>query len=208
MDGTLVDSMGYWQSLGREYLAQKGITQGVEELLERIKPMTMSESCSLILRTFHLPGTAEEAAAEMNAMMARHYAADVLLKPGAAEYLRALKKRGVTMCVASATAEPLVRTCLTRLGVAEVFSFLLSCESVGAGKNRPDVFLEAARRLGAASPQETAVFEDAIFAAQTAAAAGFYTIGMFDHSGERHWQQLQEMAEESYPDWAAALAAL
>ena len=44
MDGTLVDSMGYWKRLGREFLAQKGVTENVEPVLERIKPMTMTES--------------------------------------------------------------------------------------------------------------------------------------------------------------------
>lgn len=46
------------------------------------------------------------------------------------------------MCVASATAEPLMEACLSRLGVREDFEFLLSCETVGAGKRQPDVYLE------------------------------------------------------------------
>ena len=33
MDGTLVDSMGYWKRLGREFLAQKGVTENVEPVL-------------------------------------------------------------------------------------------------------------------------------------------------------------------------------
>ena len=36
MAGTLVDSMGYWKRLGREFLAQKGVTENVEPVLERI----------------------------------------------------------------------------------------------------------------------------------------------------------------------------
>ena len=42
MDGTLVDSMRYWQLLGREYLASKGVTDIPEEVLEKTKPMTMT----------------------------------------------------------------------------------------------------------------------------------------------------------------------
>ena len=49
MDGTLVDSMGYWKRLGREFLAQKGVTENVEPVLERIKPMTMTESAALFI---------------------------------------------------------------------------------------------------------------------------------------------------------------
>ena len=44
------------------------------------------------------------------------------------------------MCVASATPVHLIRACLTRLGVAEYFSFLISCDEAGAGKDRPGVY--------------------------------------------------------------------
>ena len=107
------------------------------------------------------------------------------------------------MCVATATPEPLARACLKRLGVLEDLEFLLSCDAVGAGKDRPDVFLEAARRLGSA-PAETAVFEDAMFALRTAKDAGFYTVGVWDASGEGHWSELTALADETVRDWRAA----
>ena len=107
MDGTLVDSMVYWQRLGREYLTAQGVTEGMDEVLERIKAMTMAESSALFIETFGLPGTPESVAAEMNAVMDEHYRSDIPLKPGAADYLAALKKRGTKMCVATATPEPL-----------------------------------------------------------------------------------------------------
>ena len=203
MDGTLVDSMVYWQRLGREYLNSRGVTEGVDEVLERIKAMTMAESSALFIETFGLPGTPESVMAEMNAVMDEHYRSDIPLKPGAADYLAVLKERGTRMCVATATPEPLARACLQRLGVLEDFEFLLSCDEVGAGKDRPDVFLEAARRLGAA-PAETAAFEDALFALQTAKEAGFYTVGVWDASGDGHWNELTALADETVRDWKAA----
>ena len=203
MDGTLVDSMPYWHSLGREFLRSKGVTGDVEAVLQQIKPMTMLESSELFIREFGLEGSPESVSAEMNGMMDEHYRQDVQARPGVGAYLRRLREKGVTMCVASATAAPLVESCLTRLGLAEDFTFLLSCDEVGAGKNRPDVFLEAARRLGA-EPGETAVFEDALFAAATAHEAGFYTVGIYDENGKHHWERLQAVADECIPDWETA----
>ena len=203
MDGTLVDSMVYWQRLGWEYLASRGVTGGVDEVLERIKAMTMAESSALFIETFGLPGTPETVEAEMNAVMDGHYRSDIPLKPGAAHYLAALKARGTKMCVATATPEPLARACLKRLGVLEDFAFLLSCDEVAAGKDRPDVFFEAARRLGSA-PAETAAFEDALFAARTAKDAGFYTVGVYDASGDGHWNELTALSDETVRDWGAA----
>lgn len=207
MDGTLVDSMGYWQQLGREFLTGKAVTGDIDGILQRTKPMTMEESSALFVREFGLPGTPESVMAEMNSVMDSHYRKDVLLKPGVEAYLEALRQRGVSMCVASATPEPLVRICLERLGIAHYFSFLLSCDAVGVGKSRPDVYLEAARRLGA-QPCETAVYEDALFAAETARDAGFYVAAVYDDGGAVQWDRLRMAADEAITDWSEAARSL
>ncbi|MCI9468549.1 MAG: HAD family phosphatase [Oscillospiraceae bacterium] len=200
MDGTLVDSMPYWCSLAREYLEKKGVKDVSVAILDQIRPMTMTESGSLFIREYGFSCTPEDVADEMNAMMVAHYRTDVPLKSGAKEYLSRLKARGVRMCVASATAEPLMEICLDRLGVLGYFDFLISCETVGVGKNRPDVYLEAARRLGGA-PERTAVYEDAVFAAKTAKTAGFYVVGVYDESADAHWADLMRLADETICDF-------
>ncbi len=205
MDGTLVDSMGYWRDLAPEYLGLRGVDSIPEDLLERIRPMTMAESTALFIRELGLSGTAEEMAADMNDIMADHYRHHIPLKPGMKEYLAALRDRGVRMCVASATAEPLVAECLTRLGVADCFDFLLSCESVGVGKNRPDVYHAAAKRLGAARPEDVAVFEDAYYAVKTAREAGYYVVAVYDAVAANRWEELKALANEYIADWRGAI---
>ena len=200
MDGTLIDSMAFWQRLGVEYLRGKGVEGDLTDVLERIKPMTMSESAALFAEEFGLAGTPAELAAEMNGIMETHYRADIPLKEGVAEYLAALRADGVRLCVASATAPDLVAACLERLGVLDHFDFLLSCEEVGAGKDKPDVYLAAADRLGA-QPGEAAVYEDALYAARTAKEAGFYTVGVYDPSGEAHWDEMTALADETITAW-------
>ena len=195
MDGTLIDSMVYWKQLAEEYLRSKGVKTIPADILERIKPMTMTESGALFRREFALTG---DITGEMNALMDDHYRRDIPLKPGVEQYLRRLQSRGVKLCVASATAESLMESCLQRLGVLDCFDFLLSCESVGAGKNRPDVYFEAARRLGAA-PADCAVYEDALYAARTAKRAGFYVVGVFDPSAD--WAGVLEIADETIKNW-------
>ncbi|MDY3013939.1 MAG: HAD family phosphatase [Evtepia sp.] len=203
MDGTLVDSMPYWKDLAREFLGRHGISPS-PSLLEQIKTMTMSESAALFQKSFSLPGTPEHIAQAMNAMMEEHYRRDIPLKAGVKDYLDRLKKRGVTLCVASATAEPLMDACLTRLGVADHFAFLLSCEEVQAGKDRPDVYFAAAQQLGA-DPAQTAVYEDALYAAQTAKDAGFYVVGVYDPSARKSWDQLSALTDETIDNWERSL---
>ena len=159
MDGTLVDSMPYWKNLSPEYLSSKGISDIPKDILEKITPMTVKESSRFFVEQFGLDATPESVANEIHAMMGIHYIEDIPIREGVEEYLEKLKARGVKMCVASATVEPLMDACLTRLGVRHYFEFTLSCDTVGAGKNSPLVYLTAAERLGA-KPEETAVYED------------------------------------------------
>ena len=203
MDGTLVDSMGYWQSLEREFLIQKGVTEGLDEILERTKPMTLEEASNLFIETFHMEGTAEELADEIHGIMEGHYRQDVCTKPGAKEYLDRLQERGVKMCVASATPAPLIRLCLERLGLLKYFDFILSCVDVGAGKSRPDVYLECARRLDA-QPGEIAVFEDAVYAVRSSKAAGFYVVGIKDDCNTGFWEEICSTSHEIITDWTKA----
>ena len=149
---------------------------------------------------FGFEGTVESLTDEFNALMAAHYASDVEVKPGVIPYLDALQAKGVKMCIASATSVPLVTICLERLGLAKYFEFLLSCVDVNASKDKPDVFLEAARRLGA-TPGETAVFEDSLVASTTAKAAGFYVVGIYDKYSEHNWLAIQELADELIVNW-------
>ena len=197
MDGTLIDSMIFWKNLASEYLSSKGVKQISTDILERIKPMTMSESAALFRQEFGLTGDPE---AEMNAMMDAHYRNDIPLKSGVQEYLQLLHRRGVRMCVASATAEHLMESCLTRLGIRNHFEFLLSCETVGAGKRSPLVYHESAKRLQAA-PTEIAVYEDALYAVQTAKDAGYYVVGVYDDSAAKNWQIIERQADETILNW-------
>lgn len=136
--------------------------------------------------------------------MARHYEEDVPLKEGVREYLAKLKKRKVRMCVASATAEHLMKACLKRLGVLEDFEFLLSCETVGAGKHSPEVYRTAVEKLGA-KPEDTAVYEDALHAVETAKKAGFYVAVVYDDNGKDNWEKISKTADETILNWEDAL---
>lgn len=196
LDGTLVDSMGYWTTLAEEYLRSQGIERIPQEIKEQIEAMTLPESAALFTRYFQLEKSPRETAAEMYARMEAHYREDVPLLPGRQDYLRQLRETGVRMCVASSTAANLVENCLICLGIRENFEFVISCEQIGAEKDRPDVYLEAVRRFRAA-PQDTAVYEDALYAARTAKQAGFYVVGVYDRHAADRWEALRALADET-----------
>lgn len=167
MDGTLINSMDYWCNLGREYLYKYGITENIEDILEEVGTKTMSQGSKLFADNFDGLPDVPEIISELRTMIADHYKKDVVTKPGVIEYLEALHNQGVRMCLASATDVNLVVLVMKRLGIDKYFEFMLSCEEIGKGKDEPDIYLEAVRRLGC-KPEEAAVYEDVFYSANTA----------------------------------------
>lgn len=203
MDGTLIDSMPYWRSLASDYLQSLGI-EPPDELAETILTMTVKESACRFVEQYSLPWTSDELVAQMLAHLAVQYRTSIPLKAGASEFLRVLQASGRRLAVATATEERIARECLDRLGILGRFEFVLSCETIGVGKSRPDIYRLAAAQLGAA-PENTAVYEDALYAARTARAAGFYTVGVFDDSAAAEAESLRAICDEYIMDFPSVL---
>ena len=180
MDGTLLDSIPYWERLASGYLADQKIedTEGVDEALAL---MSMSEGAVWLKERYAIEDSAEEICREFYHRIEKNYAEDMALKPGVKEYLEQLKKQGIRMCLATASDVELGRPALERNGILPYFEFLLDCGMTGVGKTSPDIYLMAARRFGA-EPEECVVFEDAAFAIRTASMAGFHTVGVYEAS--------------------------
>ena len=83
------------------------------------------------------------------------------------------------MCIASATDRWVSEPFMKKFGLDRFFRFYLDCTEAGAHKDKPDIFLQAAQRLGA-SIAECTVVEDSAYCAETAHNAGFRVIGIYD----------------------------
>ena len=178
LDGTLLDSMAAWRNLGKDYLLQKGINPP-DNLNEIIAAMSMIESAAYFQKAFKIELSAEEIIKEIKMLIENKYKYEFKLKPYVKEYLQKLKDENSVMCIVTATPLKLAKAALERNEIKKYFSFVISCDEVGLGKNKPDIFLLAANRLNA-EPFEIAVYEDADFALITAKEEGFYTIGVYD----------------------------
>ncbi len=191
MDGTLVDSMPYWHSLGRDYLSAQGI-KAEEDLERRIAAMTLEESAAYFREHYGLEQEPEEIIRGFSSLMEENYRLRIPAKPGAAEFVKALSEAGLYLGVCSATPVPLVRVMLERLGILQYFSHITSCEEAGAGKEHPDAYLLALSRAGF-RPEETVLFEDADFAIRTALDMGMHVAAVYDKSCRSTPEKLQAL---------------
>ena len=200
MDGTLVDSMWCWNNVYIEFLRAHGAGEAAEELVAHTAHLTTYESAALFRDYLSLDRSAADIAFALDEHMKELYQHTVQEKPGVRAYLERLRNEAVHMCVVSSTPEPLIRICLERLELLPFFSFILSCDTIGKGKEEPDAYLAAAMRLDAV-PADVAVYEDSPTALLTAKMAGFHTVAVYDESSQTHWNEMCKAADAAIVDW-------
>lgn len=201
VDGTLLDSMAVWANVGTEYLRSLGY-EPREDLNETFKSMSLFQSARYCQSAYNMTLSIDEIIAGVNSRIERFYREEAALKPGAAEFLRRLREKGVGMCVATATDRPLVEAALERCGVLRYFSDIFTCFSVGHGKDEPVIYRAAAERLGAV-PAKTVVFEDALYAARTAKRDHFVTAAVCDpyETCQAELRSTADIYITDYTDW-------
>jgi HAD superfamily hydrolase (TIGR01509 family) len=170
--------------------------------------MSIQQVCEHFCSVYGLPLTSEEITCGINGMVEDFYFHKAPLKDGVLEMLKELKKRGIKMCVATATDRHLVERALHRVGILEYFGHIFTCTEAGAGKDCPDIFHQALDFLGTAL-NDTVVFEDALYAVRTAKAAGFTVVALYDDSARHQQEEIRAYADfyfKSFKEWNDAHA--
>lgn len=178
LDGTLLDSLGVWERIDREFLGRRGIALP-PDYARAIVTMHLHEAAAYTIRRFSLDEQPDDVVAEWMTMARDAYTRTVPLKSGAAAYLSRLRESGLRLAAATALAQELAEAALRRQGVYDRFETMVYAADVGQGKSSPAVFLRAAERLGV-SPSACVVFEDTLAGVRSAKAAGMTAIGVYD----------------------------
>ena len=98
--------------------------------------------------------------------------------PGVKDFIERAKAAGIRTAVATSADDVKMKTNLYEIGLdAKHFDALVNGLEVEHKKPAPDIFLEAAQRLGI-DPAECIVFEDAVNGVQAAKAAGARCVGI------------------------------
>ncbi len=112
--------------------------------------------------------------AERKDRLSEAFIADVLPIEPVVQLARAWHGR-LPMAVASGGTRPIVTRTLEAIGVLDLFDAMVTAEDVTRGKPAPDIFLEAARRLGV-PPDRCVGFEDGDLGLQSVRAAGMVAV--------------------------------
>jgi HAD superfamily hydrolase (TIGR01509 family) len=175
LDGVLVDSEHVWDAARRELAAERG-RPWPEPATRDMMGMSSLEWSRYMHDRVGLPEPPEEISAEVVRRLEEIYRQELPLIEGAAESVERLAERW-PLGLASSSNRELIDLVLELSRLAHYFRVTISSEEVPRGKPAPDVYLEAARRLGVASARCAAV-EDSENGIRSAKAAGMHVLAI------------------------------
>lgn len=201
MDGTLLDTMRYWRYTTLEYLLARGLPVSDEDLLRMHDTSSRRFLLDYAAREGLDFGPEREMIAELEGYMNRHYLYDAKLKSDVPELLDRLARRGVRLCVATGSPREYARNGLGRLGILDRFAFVTDNYEMPLTKAEPEYFARVAARLGTV-PEKCAVFEDALYAMQSAKAAGCRVVAIEDSTARRQRDAICGLADRYVRRWS------
>jgi HAD superfamily hydrolase (TIGR01509 family) len=175
LDGVLMDSEQVWDAARRDLVVEAGGRWHARATADMMG-MSSPEWSRYLRRELGVPLPVEEINAAVVERVKRAYRRHLPLLPGAVAAVRRLAE-GWPLGLATSSNREIVELVLEQAGVAPLFAAAVSSEEVARGKPAPDVYLEAAARLGA-EPQQAAAIEDSANGLRAARAAGMRVIAI------------------------------
>src|SRR5256886_10543213 len=176
MDGVRPDSEPLHQHAIRVLLAEYGVDWAPDGRDPTVG-LTSLESFAVICARHALPHDPRRLDELYTARVLPLLRERVTPLPGVPDVLRTLVARGLRLGLASSSGPDVIETTLATLGVRPLFEVVVSGVEVARGKPAPDVFLEAANRLGVA-PEACVVGEGSERGRRAARAAGMRCVAV------------------------------
>lgn len=192
MDGVIIDSEPLWEKSESIMLKQKGFAGNEsyrKEYRKKIMGLSQRDSVKLLKETFGLDESPEEILHTRLEILLELYEKELRLSNGIPELLKVLSgEKHTKTALASGSPMKVIDFVLRKFSLENTFRIKVSGDCVKKGKPHPDIYLEAARRLGV-SPGECVAIEDSINGIVSAKEAGMCCIAVPD----------PRIATEDYP---------
>jgi HAD superfamily hydrolase (TIGR01509 family) len=175
LDGVLLDSETTWVNVKREFTEESG-GHWRERAQWDMLGMSSIEWSRYMHDQLAVPVPPETISSEVADRVAQRYRQRLPLLPGAVEAVRSLAREW-PLAVASSSNRNVIDLVVEEAGLADAFAATVSSEEVERGKPAPDVYLEAARRLGV-DPAACVAIEDSTNGIRSAHSAGMAVVAV------------------------------
>lgn len=198
-DGTLAETWPLWRRVDEIFFATRGLPFD-ENASVTLATLGFAAGAQWCVERYRLRDEVADIVDEWNRLGAALYENEVRLRPGAEAYVRALRAQGVHVGLAT-TNDPHVLGAMRHVDVYALFDEVVCGREVARGKDHPDIYLEAARRLGA-EPADCVVFEDILAGTLSAARAGMATVAVASSDPRQPAAELRRAADAWIDGWA------
>lgn len=195
MDGTLLDSMGFWQNLGRRYLESKGKSPE-DDLEDIIESMTLQESASYFKTKYGLEEDTEVIIKQVLDFIEDKYLNEIPLKKGVKKFLEKVNSEGYKMCILTTSEKSQAVGALKRTRVFDLFDEVYTDRDFNLSKKDPQIYIKTCEKM-LESPSEAVVFEDALYAVESAKKTECTVVGVYDEYSKSDWSTITVIADKT-----------
>jgi HAD superfamily hydrolase (TIGR01509 family) len=170
MDGVIVDSEPLWSEAEKQLLARRNLAYS-PSLKTAMMGRDARGAVGFLIEHYGLAESPGELIGERNQLIAELFKEHLKAIPGALEVVRSVRAAGIVTGLVSSSPKPLMELALEKIGATGLFALALSGDQVARGKPAPDIYINAAEKLGV-KPGCCLVIEDAPHGVTAAKHAG------------------------------------
>ena len=177
MDGTMIDSMPWHARSWVEFVARHGLTLDVTDILARTTGRTGAECMRELFERDLSDAECQALVHEKEEIYRAMFSDNFTEVAGFTAFAKAAVARGLKVAVGTAGDRHNIEFAMSRLKMDPLPLAIVGGDEGFAGKPTPEIFLEAARRIGVA-PERCIVFEDAPFGIEAARRGGMRAVAV------------------------------
>jgi HAD superfamily hydrolase (TIGR01509 family) len=183
MDGLLLNTEDLYEEVTKELLTRRGRTFK-DPVRKRMIGLPAPKAYQVLIESELLEETWQELHEETEKIFEGILETRLRCLQGVEQTLCAIQSKGLPRCVATSSTRNFALKALDLVGVLDKLDFVVTAEEVARGKPHPDIYLEAARRMGVQT-EKMLVLEDSENGTKAGVTAGAYVISV----PNRHTQE-------------------
>lgn len=176
MDGLMVNTEELYSEVGDILLSRRGRRFSLE-LKAAMMGLPGPQAFGVMIEREGLSDTHTTLALESDEIFVDLLPSKLQTLPGLVDLIDRLDRLQLPRCIATSSPHHFVRSVLEIIDLKDRFDFVVTAQDVQHGKPAPDIYLEAARRMGIPS-QNMLVLEDSHYGTRAGLAAGACTVAV------------------------------